>query len=232
MKRTDVLDAYESWADKYDNDVRRNPATVAERNQLIFYLAPKKRDVILDLGCGTGRLTIPLSKNCKKIIGIDFSERMLEVARKKSVGYKNIEYRRLDARKRLPFASSSFDSAIASLVINHIDDVGSFFKDIGRVLKSKGTLVFNDVNPDGYVSPSYEDTIFRLSQEGKKIFFHHSLDSLVNNLHRVGFEIEQIKFARVDDRIKPTITRKSFNQNKGRTFGLIIKARKGSISVQ
>lgn len=219
------MKAYERWAGKYDKDYLRNPAIVAESN-LISLLAPLKSDMILEIGCGTGRLTIPISKKCMKVIGIDFSENMLKVAREKSDRYKNIEYLKADARKRLPFGNSSFDKVIVPLAINHIQDLGSFFREIHRLLSVRGILVFDDINPDGSVHPVFRDTIFQLSQRGKKIFYHHSMDSIVNTLHKVGFEIEQIKFSRVDERIKSTITRESFLRNKGRTFGIVVRARK------
>ena len=59
---------YDEWARLYDAEP--TPATEAERGEFIRFVAPKKTDVILEIGCGTGRLTIPLSKRCRKIVGL------------------------------------------------------------------------------------------------------------------------------------------------------------------
>lgn len=230
QSKTDVLDAYQIWARRYDNDAGVNPAIVAERNRLIRFLLPKETDVILEIGCGTGRLTIPISKRCTKIVGVDFSEKMLKVAREKSKKCENIEYRKIDARKGLPFKDRYFDKVIGPLVINHIENPNGLFKEVHRVLKNRGLFVFDNVNPDGYVFPAYRDPIFQLSQRGKKIFFHHTVDSFVNGLHKTGFELERIKFTRIDETIKQTLTKATFQKNKGRTFGVIICAKKDRCS--
>jgi hypothetical protein len=88
-------------------------------------------------------------------------------------------------------------------------------------------LVFDHVNPDGSeIRPKYYDLLYERSQEGKKIFYTHSIDDLVHNLHRVGFEIEQTKFLRIDESIRRTLSKETYARNKGRTFGVIIKAKK------
>ena len=227
-QRSDIRDAYEKWANQYDSDSKWNPAIQIEGGEILHLLDPQKKEVILEIGCGTGRLTRKIAKRCRKIIGIDFSERMLEAASKNSRDYENIEYELADIRKTpLDFKKSSFDKIVCPLTINHVGDIKRLFRETYRLLRSGGTLVFDDVNPDGYVSPAYKDTIYEMSQRGKKIFYHHSIDSLVHNLHRTGFEIEQMKFTRVDERIRPLITKSSFDRNKGRTFGVIVRAKKG-----
>jgi ubiquinone/menaquinone biosynthesis C-methylase UbiE len=75
---------YDEWASLYD--AQPTPATAAERSTFLSFVSPKKTDLILEIGCGTGRITIPLAKNCKQIIGVDFSDRMLVIAKKKFLG--------------------------------------------------------------------------------------------------------------------------------------------------
>ena len=166
---------YDEWAESYDG--QPTPATKAERGVFMIFVSPKKTDIILEIGCGTGRLTIPLSKKCKKIIGVDFSDQMLAIAKKKSVGYHNIELRKLNARKKLPFKNESFDRVICPLAINHIENLISFFGEIHRVLKHDGLFVFDDVNPDGdYAELRQPDLLAKrlLTQDG--LLYAHSID--------------------------------------------------------
>jgi ubiquinone/menaquinone biosynthesis C-methylase UbiE len=98
-----VARVYETWAERYDSESRWNPAIQMERNSLVSLLNPSKRDAILEIGCGTGRLTRPIARKCKTMIGIDISERMLSVAKRKSRRLANVQYEVADAEKRLPF---------------------------------------------------------------------------------------------------------------------------------
>src|SRR5579864_3819928 len=127
-KNSPIRPFYDEWAKLYDE--QPTPATEAERGTFLSFVSPKKTDVILEIGCGTGRLTIPVSKKCSKIVGIDFSDRMLEIAKKKSIVLNNIEFRKLDVRKALPFRNASFDKVICPLAINHISNPLPFFKEI------------------------------------------------------------------------------------------------------
>jgi predicted TPR repeat methyltransferase len=54
--------------------------------------ATENKNVLLDVGCGTGQLSQPFSKLFAKVFGIDVSETQLEKAREKSEEFKNISY--------------------------------------------------------------------------------------------------------------------------------------------
>ncbi len=109
-----------------------------DQDLLIPLLNPRKNDVILEIGCGTGRFTTEIAKKCKKIIGIDFSEKMVELARKKSKKLKNVQYRLADVRTGLQFfESQSFDKIVCPLIINHIPNIDTFFAEIFRLLKKQ-----------------------------------------------------------------------------------------------
>ncbi len=225
IKTSPIKPFYDEWAKVYDTEP--TPATEAERGDFIKFVSPKNTDVILEIGCGTGRLTIPLSKKCKKIIGIDFSDQMLATAKKKSLGCPNVEFRKLDARRKLPFNNVSFDKVICPLVINHIKNLDPIFEEIHRVLRHGGLFVFDDVNPDGdNAELRRPDTLAQglMVQDG--LLFAHSFDDHVHSLHRANFEIEKIKFTRYDKTIESFYTKDAYQRNKGLTFGLIVKARK------
>jgi len=224
-KHSPIRPFYDEWARLYD--AQPTPATAAERGIFLSFVSAKRTDVILEIGCGTGRITIPLAKKCKQLIGVDFSEKMLAIARKKSAGLDNIEFRRLDASKRLPFKNASFHKVVCPLAINHIYGIISLFEEVHRVLKSKGIFVFDNVNPDeDFAELSHPDLLAQrlLVQDG--LLYEHTIDDTVHSLHRANFEIEKIKFTRYDKTIERFYTKNGYRRNRGHTFGLIVKARK------
>jgi ubiquinone/menaquinone biosynthesis C-methylase UbiE len=219
--------AYDLWAKEYDRDSKWNPAIQMERGRIIPLLDPRNSDTILEIGCGTGRLTIPIARMCKSVVGVDFSECMLEVANRKSEGYKNIQYVEVDARKRLPFQNASFDKVVGPLLTNHIKNIQRFFNEVYRILKPNGVFVFDDPSPDSReIVVKHHSVLDDMSDQGKRLFFIHSIDAYVHSLHRSNFEVEQIRFARFDDRIRHLITSETFRKNKGHTAWFIIKTRK------
>lgn len=100
----------------------------------------KKNLRALDLGCGSGELTIKLAHNFKEIIGVDFISEYLETAKKDKRRHKikNIEFIRADA-KNLPFDDETFDLIYSSRGPLSADY--DFIKESLRVLKKGGLLI-------------------------------------------------------------------------------------------
>jgi len=84
-KLSDIEETYEIWAEDYDRVSKWNPVVHADRNLIIPLLDPRRKDVILEIGCGTGRFTLEIARRCSEIIGVDFSAKMLEVARSRRI---------------------------------------------------------------------------------------------------------------------------------------------------
>lgn len=94
---------------------------------------------VLDVGCGTGRYTIPLAKATgSTIIGIDLSSEMLERARNKDPGLVDWREGRAEA---LPFPDSSFHRIIMTFSIHHMDDLERVLEEAYRVLLPGGRLL-------------------------------------------------------------------------------------------
>lgn len=110
---------------------------------LLLPLFPKEyRLFVLDAGCGSGRWTKVLSTKYKKIIGIDISEGMLDIAKKKRSG-KKIIYKQAELGKLLPFADSSFDFIFSNMVMHYVGNIKKTARELYRVLKSGSSLLFS-----------------------------------------------------------------------------------------
>jgi ubiquinone/menaquinone biosynthesis C-methylase UbiE len=103
---------------------------------------------VLDIGCGTGRVAAHLvSKGVKPshIIGIDPSDKMLNLAKKRGLGIGMIK----GSATKLPFGSDSFDLVVSNMVIHELsqEQFSQALSEIARVLKPGGIFFFVDAHP-------------------------------------------------------------------------------------
>lgn len=94
-------------------------------------------DRVLDACCGTGDLALEAERAGGRVTGLDFSERMLERARRKSAA---VEWVRGDLLA-LPFADASFDAATVGFGIRNVADLDGGLRELARVLRPGGRLV-------------------------------------------------------------------------------------------
>jgi demethylmenaquinone methyltransferase/2-methoxy-6-polyprenyl-1,4-benzoquinol methylase len=112
----------------------------------------KPGDKVLDACCGTGDLAIAGSEAGGRVTGLDFSEPMLERARKKSA---EIEWIAGDALA-LPFADGSFDAATVGFGVRNLDDLARGLAELHRVLKPGGRVAILEITrPKGVLAPFY-----------------------------------------------------------------------------
>lgn len=120
-------------------NVYRNYVT----NRLIKkHLELKSSDVVLDFGCGLGRVARFLSKHCKRVEAVDGSAEMISRAEKDFTNPTNINYQ-LVSTKALPFADNSIDKIFTFWVLQHFGDdlVEETMKEFARVLKPGGKII-------------------------------------------------------------------------------------------
>jgi len=100
--------------------------------------------VVADLGCGTGNAAEFLAPHVRKIIAVDREPAMLEAARKRLSGFRNVEFKRGELHA-LPLEDESINIALVMLVLHHIADPAAVVAEIGRVLAPGGTLLIVDM---------------------------------------------------------------------------------------
>jgi demethylmenaquinone methyltransferase/2-methoxy-6-polyprenyl-1,4-benzoquinol methylase len=109
-------------------------------------------DVVLDACCGTGDLAIAAARAGGRVTGLDFSEPMLERARRKA---PELEWVRGDLLE-LPFGDASFEAATVGFGVRNVDDLQGALSELRRVLGPDGRLgILEITRPRGPLAPFY-----------------------------------------------------------------------------
>jgi ubiquinone/menaquinone biosynthesis C-methylase UbiE len=138
---------------------------------LIRLIRPKRGDIIVDLACGQGFFARELAKSGAKIIGIDVSPELIEIAKSD----KSVEYHVSEAC-RLPFLEDkSADKVLIVLSLQNIENANSVIHEAGRILKTNGIL-FIVLNHPAFRIPKASSWGW---DEGKKLQFRR-LDSYLS----------------------------------------------------
>jgi ubiquinone/menaquinone biosynthesis C-methylase UbiE len=140
-------EASKSWADfvrsgkDYYRDEMNNPAAFR-------MIGNVKGKHVLDLSCGEGYNTRILARMGAKIVGVDFSQKMIELARQKEKEEKHgISYYVSDAADLREFESESFDIVTCLMALMDIERYEETISEVARVLKNNGRFVFSITHP-------------------------------------------------------------------------------------
>ena len=137
------------------------------KRQLILQANIQPNMKVLDLGCGTGTLTLMLKQVQPeaRITGLDGDPQVLKLARQKSGGM-NIQWDEGLAFS-LPYPDACFDRVVTSLVIHHLitEDKRHTFEEIYRVLRPGGELHILDFGPPHSVLTRFMTIYMRRLEE-------------------------------------------------------------------
>lgn len=167
---------------------------------------------VLDLGCGGGQLAFYLAEaGAVEVVGIDASERMLDVARAQWM-HPRVSYRR-ESMEDADFSAGAFDLVVSSLAPHYVRDYAGLVGRIARWLAPGGLLVFSTEHPiytargsqDGWViDPDGTRIAWALdhyAEEGRREHhwfvpgvrrYHRTLSTLLNELIDAGLVIERV----------------------------------------
>jgi len=124
---------YNKISQRFDSTRDYLPNDIKDLGQYI-----NQGERVLDIGCGNGRLSQLIS--AENYIGIDISDKLIEIAKKKYPDKRFV----LSEPLKFPFENQSFDIAICLAVLHHIPSKQSraeFLKEIKRILKPNGKLI-------------------------------------------------------------------------------------------
>jgi len=158
----------------------------------------KPHENILDLCCGTGDLT-KIIKNYYPtafVTGVDFSDKMIEIAKNKVLNAKFIQ---ADATN-LPFPDNTFDAVTMGFGLRNIQNAEKAIEEIYRVLRPNGRFLHLDFGEKNFLSKIYDKTIlsiiglftdntfaYKYLINSKKTFLTPS--DLIKDFEKKGFEL-------------------------------------------
>lgn len=144
---------------------------------------------ILDLGIGTGLCSELFHKAGLLVFGLDFSEKMLNICRRKNFA---AELKKYDlGQVPYPFANDAMDHAICGGVMHIFEDIGPIFNEVSRITRKDGIFTFCSMDMDSSEPLAVETSV------GTTVVFGHGSEEieklLAENRFRlinsIGFEV-------------------------------------------
>lgn len=147
MSDEEAVSAYDSAAGQKHLDAIDN--TLVEQ---VLSFAPGGKaltGVLVDLGCGSGRITLKIAARCPslRVVGVDASRAMLRFARRAAEEQNlagRVFFLRGDAG-RLGFSSHTFDFVLCNSVLHHLESPGIVLAEMARVARPGGTVLLRDL---------------------------------------------------------------------------------------
>lgn len=106
-------------------------------------------DVVAEIGCGAGRLTRVVAERAAKVVAVDVSARMLDIAREHNPGLGNVTWLLGDGVSLAGVPTATADACISHVVFQHIPDPQvtlGYVREMGRVLRPGGWAAFQVSN--------------------------------------------------------------------------------------
>jgi 2-polyprenyl-3-methyl-5-hydroxy-6-metoxy-1,4-benzoquinol methylase len=177
---------FENYALTYDKECYVQ-GTPGECDFIEQEIAHDKSAKIIDIGCGTGRHSIELTKRGYKVIGVDLSDSQLKRAREKAEKLNlKIDFRKHDARN-LPF-TGKFDLAImlceGAFPLMETDEMNfEILKNATKALKNKGKFIFTTLNGLFPLYHSVEKICNAADGQGNAIYKSNTFDLMTFRDH-------------------------------------------------
>ncbi len=179
---------FENYARKYDEE-SFTKGTAGECDFLEKELQHNKSLKILDVGCGTGRHSIEMSKRGYNMTGIDLSASQLARAKEKAKAHNlKIDFQKQDARN-LPF-NNEFDVAImlceGGFPLMETDEMNfEILKNVTKTLKTHGKFIFTTLNGLFPLYHSVEEFCDSTTDEGNATYRSNTFDLMTFRDHNI-----------------------------------------------
>jgi ubiquinone/menaquinone biosynthesis C-methylase UbiE len=138
-------------ADTYDARLSGDPMLKHESRALLALVPSLEGKIVGDIGCGTGRYTLPLARTrAAEVIGIDLCAGMLARARRKAADAElPVKLARGDLLAALPLPDRYLDVSVCALTLSFVSDLPKAFVELARTLAPSGVLLVSELHPHG-----------------------------------------------------------------------------------
>lgn len=129
---------------------------------------------VLDVGTGTGFVAAGLAPHASKVLALDYSPAMLDVARRNlaELGVDNVDFIESDLGT-LPLADQSVDAAVANMVVHHVAEPAAMLREMARVTRRGGWVAVTDEveHPFEWMRAEHADVWLGFSEDQVQGFF-------------------------------------------------------------
>jgi len=181
--------AYNSWADQYDTN--ENKTRDLDKKSTIDTLNKYDFENVLELGCGTGKNTEWLLKKAKRIIGLDFSQEMLNLAKSK-ITDNRVDFEKADLTKDWEIEDNFADLITCSLTLEHIKDLNHIFRQADKKLKKNGLFFISELHPFKQYSGSKAKYETENGTKELEVYIHH-ISEYMDDAKNNGFDFVELK---------------------------------------
>ena len=219
MAPTESLAAYDAIAEWYDETVGGSGSTP---DPVVAGLLELAGDVsglrVCDLACGQGLVSRQLARRGAKVVGIDLSVRLLEIARRyEETEPLGIIYQQGDAQALHGVEDGSFDGVTCNLALMDVPSLAAVLEAVRRVLRPGGWFVFSITHPcfqpprgrvasvgmgdveAGYFAEGYWRSEYPAGVRGKVGAHHRTLGTYLNTLATASLVLERVVEPRQSD---------------------------------
>ncbi len=178
-------DVRDRQAGSYDSFVDSPYHAAIELGAVFERLCARRGERVIDLGCGTGRVSVPLAESGVRVVGVDFSHASLRQAATKR---PDAVFVQADLTK-LPFKEGVFDRAVSCQVLEHLPDAAAWrgaFVEAARVLRKEGEIVLTAYH-DAWTHRPFSP---REGQHPGGIFYHRFRGGELTRLLETAFEAQ------------------------------------------
>jgi arsenite methyltransferase len=166
---------------------------VEQRCEVLRLLSLEPGHAVLDIGSGPGLLAREMADTVGpegRVVGLDLSEAMLEMGRRRCIDRPQVSFEQGDAAK-LPFEADSFDVVVTTQVYEYVPDIAGALAEVARVLRPGGRVAIVDTDYDSLVVHTEDaERHARVMDAWDEHFVHRGLPrTLGTELRGAGFRL-------------------------------------------
>ncbi|KPN95151.1 class I SAM-dependent methyltransferase [Lysinibacillus sp. ZYM-1] len=214
MNTEQAIQRWNQYAERYtaNYDEQGDIHRVVLLNPTIFSLLEEiDGKQVLDAGCGEGYLSRLLMKEGARVTAVDYSQKMLDIAKERTHQQKAIQFLQGNCEDLTFLANEQFDCIVSNMVLQDLEDYQAAIGEMYRLLKPSSTFIFSILHPC-FVTPNsgwirheqldqqywkvqryfYEGVYQQLDAEPPIVLYHRTLTSYVQAIRQTGFTIENI----------------------------------------